>query len=318
MSKPKRVVFSGLVASVLAVLTGLNVVPPTSTPTQQAESQEPPVAQVIPRQLEEHGQVRVDDYYWLNERENPEVIIYLEAENAYTEAVMAHTQELQELLFGEIKGRIKQTDLSVPFKEGDYFYYYRTEDGKEYRTYARKKGSLDSAEELLLDVNEVAEGHGFTSVRWPEISSGQNIMAFAVDTVGRRIYTIRFQNLDTGEMLDDEISTVTGNLEWANDNRTLFYTRQDPVGMSEHTAGVRFNGNAWSQNRVRVPEPTDNPVGIKAFAETEDLEETPRAVETIVTACEPFRGQLCRSDTVLGRAANVKRLRHRSEIDADS
>ena len=234
MSKPKRVVFSGLVASVLAVLTGLNVVPSTSTPAQQAESQEPPVAQVIPKQLEEHGQVRVDDYYWLNERENPEVIAYLEAENAYTEAVMAHTQELQELLFGEIKGRIKQTDLSVPFKEGDYFYYYRTEDGKEYRTYARKKGSLDSAEEVLVDVNEVAEGHGFTSVRWPEISSGQNIMAFAVDTVGRRIYTIRFQNLDTGEMLDDEISTVTGNIEWANDNRTLFYTRQDPVTLRSY------------------------------------------------------------------------------------
>ena len=198
---------------------------------RQAElgSLTPPVAEAVPKQLEMHGDVRVDDYFWLRERENHEVIAYLEAENEYTAAVMAHTEELREKLFEEIKGRIKQTDLSVPFKLDDYFYYSKTEEGKEYPIYARKKGSLDADEEILIDVNEVAEGHGFTSVPRPAMSNDQNIMAFATDTVGRRFYTVRFKNLDSGELLDDKIELVTANIAWANDNRTLFYTKQDQV-----------------------------------------------------------------------------------------
>ncbi len=189
----------------------------------------PPVAKVMPEKLEKHGHVRVDDYYWLNQRENPEVIAYLEAENAYTEAVMAHTKALQAQLFEEIKGRIKQTDLSVPYREGDYFYYSKTEEGKEYPIYARKKGSPEGPEEILVDVNALAEGHGFTAVPRPAVSPAGNILAFAHDTVGRRFYNIRFKNLETGELLDDEISAVTANLAWAEDNRTLFYARQEPV-----------------------------------------------------------------------------------------
>jgi len=195
----------------------------------QEELMPPPIAQVIPEELEKHGDVRVDNYFWLREREDPEVIAYLEAENEYTAAVMAHTEELREELFEEIKGRIKQTDLSVPFKLDDYFYYTKTEEGKEYPVYARKRGSLDADEEILIDVNEMAEGHGFTSVPRPAISYEQNIMAFAADTVGRRFYTIRFKNLDSGELLDDKIEPVTASVAWANDNRTLFYTKQDPV-----------------------------------------------------------------------------------------
>ena len=210
--------------------------------TPQAAAQEravaqvvtPPAARAIPQRLEAHGDVRIDNYYWLNQRDNPEVIAYLEAENAYTEAVMAHTQGLQEALFEEIRGRIKETDLSVPYRKGDYFYYVRWEEGKDYPIYARKRGSLEAAEEIMIDVNELAEGYGFTSVRFPEVSHGQNLIAFAHDTVGRRFYNIRFKNLDTGEMLEDEIPQVTANVAWANDNRTVFYARQDPVTLRRY------------------------------------------------------------------------------------
>lgn len=188
----------------------------------------PPTAKVVPHEMTEHDNVRTDNYFWLRERDNPEVIAYLEAENEYTEVVMAHTEELREKLFEEIKGRIKQTDLSVPYRLGDYYYYSRTEEGKEYPIYARKPGSLEADEEILVDVNEVAEGHGFTSVPSPRISEDQNIMAFATDTTGRRFYTIRFKDLEGDEMLEERIDSVTANVAWANDNRTVFYTRQDP------------------------------------------------------------------------------------------
>jgi oligopeptidase B len=188
----------------------------------------PPVAKVIPHQLEMHGDVRTDDYYWLRERNNPEVIGYLEAENAHTRSVMAHAEALQETLYQEIVGRIKQTDLSVPYLRDGYHYYSRTEEGKDYPIYARKRGSLDAEEEILIDVNVLAEGHGFTSVRWPAVSSDNNLIAFAHDTVGRRFYNIRFKNLHTGEILGDEIPQVTSNITWANDNRTVFYSKQDP------------------------------------------------------------------------------------------
>ncbi len=200
----------------------------TAPATAQETEVTPPVAKVVPHELEMHGHVRIDNYYWLRERENPEVIAYLEAENAYTEAVMAHTAGLQEALFEEIVGRIKQTDLSVPFFRDGYYYYTRTEEGKDYPIYARKQGSLDAEEEILVDVNELAEGHGFTSVSFPAVSSEGDMIAFAHDTVGRRFYNIRFKNLETGEYLEDEIPNVTSNITWANDNRTVFYARQDP------------------------------------------------------------------------------------------
>jgi len=199
-----------------------------------ASGPEPPVARKKPVELEKHGHRRVDDYYWLRERENPDVIAYLKAENAYTEALMAHTEGLQEALYDEFKARIKQTDISVPYKKGDYFYYQRTEAGKEYPIYCRKKGSPDGAEEVMLDVNEMAKGHGFFAVGERAISQDEDIVAYAVDTRGRRIYTIRFKNLVSGELLGDAIEAVTGNMAWANDNRTLFYTRQDPVTLRSY------------------------------------------------------------------------------------
>ena len=189
----------------------------------------PPVAKRVPKRLEKHGYVRIDEYYWLKERENPEVIEYLEAENQYTDTIMAHTEGIQQILFEEFKGRIKQTDMTVPYKRDDYYYYIRHEEEKEYPVYCRKKGTLEGEEEIMLNVNELAEGHEFISVSRGEVSSNQGLLAYAIDTVGRRIYTIRFKNLVTGESLEDEISQVTGHVAWANDNKTVFYTKQDPV-----------------------------------------------------------------------------------------
>ena len=187
----------------------------------------PPVARVIPEQLETHGHTRIDNYYWLNQRDNPEVIAYLEAENEYTDALMGHTEDLQAELFDEIKGRIKQTDLSVPVREGDFFYYTRTEDGRDYPIHARKRGSLDADEEIILDVNALAEGHDYFAA-FPEVSSTGDMMAWVEDTRGRRIYTIRIRNLDTGETYPEAIEGASGNMVWAEDNRTLFYAKRDP------------------------------------------------------------------------------------------
>jgi len=200
----------------------------------QRQTATPPKAAVKPVKLEKHSDVREDNYFWLKERENPEVIAYLEAENAYTDTMMSHTEGFQEELFEEIKGRIKQTDLSVPYKRDDYYYYTRVVEGKEYPIYCRKKGSLDAAEEIMIDANALAEGHKFSSVGGVDISSGQDIVSFAQDTLGRRFYSLRFKNLSTGELLPDEISNVTGNVAWANDNKTVFYAKQDPVTLRSY------------------------------------------------------------------------------------
>jgi oligopeptidase B len=210
------------------ICSGLSGGPSAQIPNP-GDAMQPPVAKVVSKELQKHGHVRVDNYYWLNERENPEVIEYLEAENEYADAVMAHAKNFEDALFEEIKGRIKQTDMSVPYKFDDYFYYTRYEEGEEYPIYCRKKESLEGAEEIMLNVNVLAEGHEFYMVRSTRVSYDKDILAFAVDTVGRRKYTIRFKNLKTGEMLQDEIQNVTSNIAWANDNKTLFYAKQDPT-----------------------------------------------------------------------------------------
>jgi oligopeptidase B len=183
----------------------------------------------IPTRLEKHGHVRIDDYYWLRERENPEVIAYLNAENEYAEKEMAHAQLSEDKLFNEIKARFKQTDMSVPYQRDGYFYYTRYEEGKEYPIFARKRGSLDEGEEIMLDANILAEGHEFFAIGGLAVSAERDLLAYAVDTQGRRVYTTYFKNLTTGEMLADVIPEVSENLTWANDNRTLFYAKQDPT-----------------------------------------------------------------------------------------
>jgi oligopeptidase B len=204
----------------------------------------------IPTRLETHGRVRLDDYYWLRERDNPEVIAYLNAENEYAEKQMAHTKAFEEKLFEEIKARFKQTDMSVPYKRDDYFYYTRYEEGKEYPIYARKRGSLEQTEEIMLDVNVLAQGHEFFSVGGSAVSSGQDILAYAVDTQGRRIHTTYFKNLKSGDTLTDVLTEVTENLTWANDNKTFFYSRQDATTLRAYQIWRHVLGTDPSQDQL--------------------------------------------------------------------
>jgi len=223
-----------------------------------------PLVKAVPKELKKHSHVRVDNYYWLREREDPEVMDFLKGENEYTKAVMAHTEDLEKTLFQEIKGRIKQTDMSVPYRLDDYFYYTRFEEGKEYPIYARKKGSLDAAEEIMIDANVLAEGHEFFSVDTRTVSFRQDILAYAVDTKGRRIYTVHFKNLNTGELLKDIVTDVTGNMDWANDNKTLFYSKQDPTTLRSFQIFRHVLGTESSEDQL-VYEETDDIFSIFVF-----------------------------------------------------
>ncbi len=200
-----------------------------SNKTKMTETISPPLAAVKPKQLEKHGDVRIDNYYWLNERENPEVIDYLNKENAYYNAMTAGQKQFQKDLFEEMKGRVKEDDSSVPYFYNGYFYITRFEKGKDYPIYARKKGSLEAKEEILFDCNEMAKGHSYFQLGGLNISEDNQWAAFGIDTVSRRQYTIQVKNLTTNEILPFKIENTTGGSTWAGDNKTLFYTRKDEV-----------------------------------------------------------------------------------------
>ena len=187
----------------------------------------PPKAKKIPKILEIHGDERNDPYFWLKERENPEVIQYLEEENAYAEAVMKDTEDFQQLLFDEMKARYKKDDESLPYFFNEYWYIVRFEKGKEHPLFTRKFQSLDNEEELLLDVNVLAEGQKFFEVGSVAVSPNNKLMSYSSDNMGRRIYDINFKNLETGEILQDQIGNTTGKAVWANDNEHVFYIRKD-------------------------------------------------------------------------------------------
>ncbi|MBI1341841.1 MAG: prolyl oligopeptidase family serine peptidase [Terrimonas sp.] len=192
-----------------------------------------PVAKKIDTALVAHGDTRHDEYYWMNAffKKGPksdEVVKYLTEENNYLDTMMSGTKKLQEDLFAEMKGRIQEKDESVPAYQNGYFYYSRTEEGKQYFKYCRKKGSLDAPEEILLDADKMAEGHGYFSARGFSISPDNKLMAFGVDTVSRRQYVILVKNLETGELLVDQITNTGGTAVWANDNKTFFYTYNNP------------------------------------------------------------------------------------------
>jgi oligopeptidase B len=193
----------------------------------QACSPRPPVAEKNPQKFTNFGSVRVDDYYWLKERDNPKVLAYLKAENEYLDKVMAPTKPLQDALYQEVVGRIKQDDSSVPYRLKGYYYYTRYETGKEYPLYCRKKGALDAPEEILLNVPAMAVGHEFFHVAAVVASPDSMLIAYGVDNVSRRKYTIHFKNLTTGEILPDELKTTDGYVVWANDNKTVFYPVKD-------------------------------------------------------------------------------------------
>lgn len=192
-----------------------------------SENIQPPVAKIVPKILETHGHERVDNYYWLNDRENPEVIDYLNQENEYYQKMTAHTKDFQKELFEEMKARIKEDDESVPYFYNGYYYITRTEKDKDYPIFCRKKGSLEAPEELMFDCNEMAKGKSYFHLGGLSVSPDNKWATFAVDVVGRRIYTLQIKNLETGEILPDTIEHVTGNSVWANDNLTIFYSRQD-------------------------------------------------------------------------------------------
>ena len=189
----------------------------------------PPVAKIIPHSLEIHGHPRVDNYYWLNDRENPEVIDYLNKENEYYNALTADTKDFQKVLFEEMKARIKEDDQSVPYLYNGYYYITRFEIGQNYPIYSRKKETLSAKEEILFDGNEFAKGKAFFQLGGLSISPDNTMALFSFDCVGRRIYTIQIKNLLTNEILSDTIENVTGSAVWANDNNTIFYSSQDAV-----------------------------------------------------------------------------------------
>jgi len=185
---------------------------------------DPPVAKIVPHVDTMFGEEVVDNYFWLRERDNPEVIDYLKAENAFTDSVTQHTKDFQDKLYQEMLDRIKETDLSVPVKRDNYYYYNRTEEGKQYSIYCRKKGNLDADEEILLDVNKLAEGKDFMRLGVFAVSPDHKMLAYATDDKGNERYDLRIKNLETGKLYPDAIENIATSVEWANDNKTLFYT----------------------------------------------------------------------------------------------
>ncbi len=215
-------------------MTTLTAAPPETLPP-------PPVAKRVPKEDVVHGERREDDYFWLRDRENPEVRAYLEAENAYTAGVMRPTEALQQRLYDEMLSRIQETDMGVPWRKGPYLYYSRTEQGKQYPTYCRKRGSLEAAEEVVLDLNALAEGHAFLSIGAFAVSDDANLLAYSTDVTGYREFTLYVKDLRSGERRPLEIPRAT-SVAWAKDDRTLFYVVEEegtkrPYRLYRHALG---------------------------------------------------------------------------------
>ncbi|RUT71956.1 S9 family peptidase [Flavobacterium cupreum] len=225
-----------------------------------------PKANIIPKKLKKHKETRIDNYFWLNDRENPEVIDYLNRENAYYESMTAHTKDIQNALYEEMKGRIKEDDSSVPYFYNGYFYITRFETGQDYPIFSRKKGSLSAAEEILFNCNELAKGHAYFKLGGLSISPDNKFASFGVDIVGRRIYTIQIKNLETGKILEDKIENATGGSVWANDNHTIFYTKQDEVTLRADKV-FRHKLNTDSKEDVLVYNETDDTFNVSISKE---------------------------------------------------
>ena len=222
----------------------------------------PPVAKKIPHVTEINGHKLVDNYFWLREKTNPEVRAYLEAENAYTDAVMKPTEPLQKKLYDEMLSRVKETDVEVPYKEGDFFYYIRTEAGKQYPIRCRKKVSADASEEVLLDVNELAKGQVFMTVQAFAVSTDGNLLAYSYDNTGFRQFNLAVKDLRTGQTLTDHAERV-GSVVWANDSRTVFYTQEDAVSKRQYRL-YRHTVGSSDPDTVVYEEP-DEKFTVRAF-----------------------------------------------------
>ena len=223
-----------------------------------------PLAKQIPKNLTIHDDVRVDEFYWLNDRKNPEVIDYLNKENDYYNAHTAHTKEFQTSLFEEMKSRIKEDDSSVPYKYNGYWYITKYETGKDYPIYTRKKGTLEAEEELLFDCNEMAKDHSYFRLVGLNINLNNDLVSYGIDTTGRRQYTLHIKDLKTNTVLKDEISNTTGGSTWANDNKTLFYTKKDETTLrSEAIYKHRLNTDQKSDELIY--EETDDTFGVSVY-----------------------------------------------------
>ena len=230
-----------------------------------------PIAEKIPTELEKHGDVRIDNYFWMRlsdaqklapvkEEQTQKVVDYLEAENTYYKDVTAYTKDFQEKLFQEMKGRIKEDDASVPYKNNGYFYNTRYEIGKQYPIYSRKKGNLEAPEEILFDVNEMAKGFDYYQLGGLNVSPDNKLAVFATDTVSRRQYFLRIKNLETGEIYEDIIDNTTGGSVWANDNKTIFYTKKNPVTLRSEKIFKHVLGTPTSED-VEVYHEKDDTFG---------------------------------------------------------
>lgn len=231
----------------------------------------PPIAEIKPTRLENHGDVRVDNYFWMRlsdeqkaaaikDEQTENVIAYLEAENKYYNTIVGYTNNFQEHLFQEMKGRIKEDDSSVPYKNNGYFYNTRYEVGKQYPIYSRKKGSLDAAEEILFDVNEMAKDFDYYQLGGLNVSPNNKLVVFATDTVSRRQYFLRIKNLETGKIYDDIIENTTGGSVWANDNKIIFYTKKNPVTLRSEKIFRHVLGTPTSED-VEVYHEKDDTFG---------------------------------------------------------
>ncbi|WP_432208135.1 S9 family peptidase [Asprobacillus argus] len=234
-----------------------------------------PIAEKQAKELTVHGDTRIDNYFWMRltdeqktaknkDEQTNKVETYLEAENTYFDKVTAYTKDFQENLFQEMKGRIKEDDSSVPYKNNGYFYITRFEKGKQYPIYSRKKEHLEAPENILFDVNEEAQGHEYFQLGGLNISPNNKLAAFAVDTVSRRQYVIRIKNLETGEVYKDEIKNTTGGSVWANDNKTLYYTLKDPVTLRSEKIFKHVLGTDASED-VEIFHETDETFGTYVY-----------------------------------------------------
>ncbi len=265
---PKKHLISGIIFILAAVcnltLKAQKMTTNDKAPAMLDEKIKAPTAEKQAKELSIHGDTRIDNYYWLNERENPKVIEYLEAENAYKKTMMGHTEEFQEKLYDEIVRRIKQEDQSVPYKKNGYYYITRYEKGKEYPIYSRKKETLEAEEEIMFDVNVMAEGHDYYQLGGLSVSPDNKITSFAIDTVSRRIYTIGFKNLETGEILKDKLEITTGGATWANDNKTIFYTKKEEGTLRSYKIFKHVLGTEQSED-VEVYHEADDTYGCYVY-----------------------------------------------------
>ena len=300
--------FTAVTVAALAVLAATALAALAAEPAETGaasaeassiEAPEPPVARKIPVADTLFGDVRVDDYHWLRDRSDPEVTAYLEAENEYTAAMTAHVSELEETIYQEMVGRIKETDLSVPYLDNGFFYYDRTEEGKQYPIFCRKKGSLDAEEIVLLDQNELAKGHDYFEVWATKVSPDNRLLAYSVDATGSETFTLHIKDLVTGELLPDVIHEIDYALEWANDSSTLFYTTTDEARRSDKL--WRHELGTDPSEDVLVHHETDPGYGVW-ISRTRSNEFLVMDIGSRVTS----ETRLLRADDPLGRFALVR------------